>query len=86
MPSRIIVIFHDVTKRFKAKCTLFQATSIGFHGNVVIVWEKLVEEFERTGEIIVELGSDQTSCHNPFNGGYYPIQLNFEEAQEVGLA
>ena len=46
----------------------------------------MVEEFERTGEIIVELGSDQTSCHNPFNGGYYPIQLNFEEAQEVGLA
>ena len=44
-----------------------------------------MEEFERSGEIIVELGSDQTSCHNPFNGGYYPIQLNFEEAQEVSL-
>ena len=44
-----------------------------------------MEEFERSGEIIVELGSDQTSCHNPFNGGYYPIQLNFEEAQEVTI-
>ena len=64
---------------------ILQATSIGFHGNIVIVWEALVEEFERTGEILVELGSDQTSCHNPFNGGYYPIQLNFEEAQEVSL-
>ena len=44
-----------------------------------------MEEFESSGEIIVELGSDQTSCHNPFNGGYYPIQLNFEEAQEVTI-
>lgn len=31
----------------------------------------------------MELGSDQTSCHNPFNGGYYPVQLTFEEAQRM---
>lgn len=31
----------------------------------------------------MELGSDQTSCHNPFGGGYYPVQLSFEEANEV---
>jgi hypothetical protein len=42
-----------------------------------------VEEYEKTGELLVDLGSDQTSCHNPYNGGYYPVQLEYEEAQEV---
>ncbi|ROT75269.1 putative urocanate hydratase [Penaeus vannamei] len=60
-----------------------EVTSIGFHGNVVSVWERLVQEYEQTGELLVELGSDQTSCHNPFSGGYYPVQLSFKEAQEV---
>jgi len=60
-----------------------RATSIGFHGNIVAVWERFYQEYERTGELLVELGSDQTSCHNPFNGGYYPVQLGFEEAQDV---
>ena len=36
-----------------------------------------------TGELLVDLGSDQTSCHNPFNGGYYPVQLGFAEAQSI---
>jgi urocanate hydratase len=43
----------------------------------------LVQEYEETGELLVDLGSDQTSCHNPYNGGYYPVQLGYEEAQEV---
>ena len=38
---------------------------------------------EKTGENLVELGSDQTSCHNPFNGGYYPVQLSFDEGNKV---
>ena len=42
-----------------------------------------MREFERTGELLVELGSDQTSCHNPFGGGYYPVQLGYQEAQQV---
>ena len=60
-----------------------RATSIGFHGNAVQVWERLYQEYQETGELLVELGSDQTSCHNPFNGGYYPVQLGYEEAQDV---
>ena len=40
-------------------------------------------EYELTGEVLVDLGSDQTSLHNPFGGGYYPVQISFEEAQEV---
>jgi len=60
-----------------------KATSIGYHGNIVDVWEGFVRELEKTGELLVDLGSDQTSCHNPFGGGYYPVQLEYEEAQKL---
>merc|ERR1719189_3230355 len=60
-----------------------RATSIGFHGNIVDVWEEFVREYKRTGQLLVELGSDQTSCHNPFGGGYTPVQLNYEQASEM---
>ncbi len=40
-------------------------------------------EYDRTGELLVDLGSDQTSLHNPFNGGYYPVQLSFQQAEEM---
>lgn len=56
-----------------------RAVSIGFLGNIVALWEALAEE----KELLVELGSDQTSLHNPYNGGYYPVQLSFEEAKRV---
>ncbi|XP_053151760.1 urocanate hydratase isoform X2 [Hemicordylus capensis] len=59
------------------------ALSLGYHGNVVDLWEKLVEVFETTGELLVDLGSDQTSCHNPFNGGYYPVGMSFDEANNL---
>ncbi|GBN31573.1 Urocanate hydratase, partial [Araneus ventricosus] len=49
-------------------------TSIGFKGNIVDIWERIREEYEKTGELLADLGSDQTSCHNPFDGGYYPVQ------------
>lgn len=48
--------------------------------------ERLVLEYERTGELLVDLGSDQTSLHNPFNGGYYPVQLSFPQANQVMAA
>ncbi|XP_055327784.1 urocanate hydratase-like isoform X2 [Paramacrobiotus metropolitanus] len=57
-----------------------RSVSIGYYGNVVTLWEKLVELHEKTGEVVVDLGSDQTSCHNPFNGGYFPVQLSYEES------
>ncbi|XP_011826901.1 PREDICTED: urocanate hydratase isoform X1 [Mandrillus leucophaeus] len=60
-----------------------EALSLGYHGNVVALWERLVHELDTTGECLVDLGSDQTSCHNPFNGGYYPVQLSFTEAQSL---
>lgn len=45
--------------------------------------ERLLLEFERTGELLVDLGSDQTSLHNPFNGGYYPVPLSFHQANQL---
>jgi len=58
-------------------------TSIAYQGNVVDVWERLALEYERTGEVLADLGSDQTSCHNPYLGGYYPVQLTYEESLEM---
>ena len=55
-----------------------QAVSIGYLGNVVDLWEALA-----AGEVKVELGSDQTSLHNPYAGGYYPAGLTFEESTEL---
>lgn len=49
--------------------------SLGYLGNIVDLWEKLAEE-----GIFIELGSDQTSLHVPFTGGYYPADLTFEES------
>ncbi|ETO12443.1 hypothetical protein RFI_24934 [Reticulomyxa filosa] len=47
--------------------------------NVVDLWEKLAG----LDDMLVELGSDQTSLHNPFNGGYYPVGYSLEEAQKL---
>jgi len=55
-----------------------EAVSIAYQGNVVDLWEKLAEE-----NISIEIGSDQTSLHNPFAGGYYPVGLSFEESEKM---
>jgi urocanate hydratase len=55
-----------------------EAVSLAFRGNVVDLWEKLARE-----DFGIELGSDQTSLHNPFAGGYYPVGLSFEAANEM---
>jgi urocanate hydratase len=52
--------------------------SLGYLGNVVDLWERLV-----SAGVDVELGSDQTSLHNPFAGGYYPAGLGFEQSNEM---
>merc|ERR1719186_2499450 len=73
----------DLMRTVKAARKEKRATSIGFHGNIVEVWEEFVREYKRSGHLLVELGSDQTSCHNPFGGGYTPVQLNYEQASEM---
>jgi len=60
-----------------------ESTSIGYHGNIVSVWERMAEEYKTTGQLLVDLGSDQTSCHDPYCGGYYPVGLSYQESQDV---
>ena len=55
-----------------------EVVSIAYVGNVVDVWER----FDAEG-IFIDLGSDQTSLHNPWAGGYYPTGLTFEESNEL---
>lgn len=52
--------------------------SIAYVGNIVDLWERLAER-----NVKVELGSDQTSLHNPWAGGYYPVGLSYEESNEL---
>ncbi|WP_339610334.1 urocanate hydratase [uncultured Planktosalinus sp.] len=52
--------------------------SIAYNGNVVDVWEAFDKE-----NIFIDLGSDQTSLHNPWAGGYYPAGLSYEESNEL---
>lgn len=52
--------------------------SIAYRGNIVEVWEKFDE-----ARIKIDLGSDQTSLHNPWAGGYYPVGVSFEKAQKL---
>jgi urocanate hydratase len=55
-----------------------EAHSIAFLGNIVELWERLAER-----KIHIHLGSDQTSLHNPWAGGYYPVGLTYEESVEM---
>ncbi len=55
-----------------------EVVSIAYQGNIVDVWEKFDKE-----NIYVDLGSDQTSLHNPWAGGYYPVGLSYEDANEL---
>ncbi len=67
-------LVHRVIKAQKSK----EVVSIAYLGNVVDVWEK----FDEAG-LHIDLGSDQTSLHNPWAGGYYPVSLSFEEANDM---
>lgn len=55
-----------------------EVVSIAFIGNVVDVWESFLAE-----DIFIHLGSDQTSLHNPWSGGYYPVDISYEESNRL---
>jgi len=55
-----------------------EAVSLAYQGNVVDLWEKFTEK-----NVKVELGSDQTSLHNPWAGGYYPVGISFNDANKM---
>jgi urocanate hydratase len=55
-----------------------EIVSIAYLGNIVDVWEKFDQE-----NLHIDLGSDQTSLHNPWAGGYYPVDISFEASNEM---
>ena len=76
--DEVVEDLNELVKRvLKAKKDK-EVVSIAYQGNVVDVWEKFDKE-----NIYIDLGSDQTSLHNPWAGGYYPVGLSYEEANEL---
>lgn len=68
----------QLVQRTKKAIADSEIVSLAYIGNVVEVWEQFYEE-----GIFVHLGSDQTSLHNPWAGGYYPVGLTFEDANTL---
>lgn len=68
----------DLVARVKQAQTNEEVVSIAYIGNVVDVWESFYEQ-----DIYVHLGSDQTSLHNPWSGGYYPVDISYEESNRL---
>jgi urocanate hydratase len=66
----------ELIPRMRKAKELKEAVSLAYQGNVVDLWERLAVE-----DIPIELGSDQTSLHNPWSGGYYPAGLSFEASK-----
>jgi urocanate hydratase len=76
--DEIIDNLYQLVERVKTAKNNKEIVSIAYDGNIVDVWEKFAEE-----NIFVDLGSDQTSLHNPWAGGYYPVGISFEESNEL---
>jgi urocanate hydratase len=76
--DEIITDLNVLSQRVQKAKAEKEIVSIAYLGNVVDVWEKF-----HSDDILVDLGSDQTSLHNPWAGGYYPVGLTFEEANEM---
>jgi len=68
----------ELIKRIVVAKAAKKPVSLAYIGNIVDLWEMLV-----TKKIHVEIGSDQTSLHNPWAGGYYPAGLSFEESNKM---
>tara|TARA_B100000927_G_scaffold281868_1_gene267841 strand:+ start:2295 stop:4301 length:2007 start_codon:yes stop_codon:yes gene_type:complete len=76
--DEVIDNLDKLCERVKIAVEKKEVVSIAFDGNIVDVWEKFYEE-----DIYIDLGSDQTSLHNPWAGGYYPTGLSFEESNKL---
>ncbi|MDD5911598.1 MAG: urocanate hydratase [Bacteroidales bacterium] len=66
----------ELIPRIRKACKDKEVVSLAYQGNVVDLWERLADE-----GIKVDLGSDQTSLHNPWAGGYYPVGYSYEESK-----
>ena len=68
----------ELIPRIRKACQDKEVVSLAYQGNVVDLWERLADE-----GIEVDLGSDQTSLHNPWAGGYYPVGYSYEESKDM---
>jgi len=76
--DEVISDLEVLTQRVKTAKAKQETVSIAYDGNIVDVWEKFDAE-----NIHVDLGSDQTSLHNPWAGGYYPAGISYEKSNEM---
>jgi len=76
--NEVIENIDELVPRVKNALANNEVVSIAYLGNVVDVWERFDQE-----NLHIDLGSDQTSLHNPWAGGYYPIGHTFEESNEL---
>ncbi len=76
--DEVVEDLDELVAKIRAAKNDKKSLSFAYLGNVVDVWEKFDEE-----NLHIDLGSDQTSLHNPWAGGYYPAGLSFEDANEM---
>lgn len=76
--DEIFTDLDELIDRIKVAKREEEAVSLAYQGNIVELWERLVDS-----NIHVDLGSDQTSLHNPYSGGYYPVGLSFEDGEKM---
>ena len=76
--DEIISDLDELCNRVKAAKKNKEVVSIAYDGNIIDVWEKFYSE-----DIFIDLGSDQTSLHNPWAGGYYPTEISFDQANDM---
>ena len=74
-------VFSDIQeliKRVKIAKINKEVVSIAFQGNIITIWEEFYKN-----DVFIDIGSDQTSLHNPWSGGYYPYGVGFDDANEM---
>ena len=76
--NEVVENIEELVPRVKKAIANNEIVSIAYLGNVVDVWERFDQE-----NLKIDLGSDQTSLHNPWAGGYYPVGLTFEASNEM---
>ncbi len=76
--DEVISDLDQLAERVKKAIEQKEIVSIAYDGNIVEVWEHFYEK-----DIHIDLGSDQTSLHNPWAGGYYPVGMTYEESNEM---
>jgi len=76
--DEVIDNLDSLVKRVKVAKDNKEVISIAYHGNIVDVWREFYNK-----KVHIDIGSDQTSLHNPWSGGYYPEGLSFKKANEM---